>query len=208
MQSNSQGLPKEFQDEARKIMLALVTTTVHDDYFMFIKMGFKMPVSPTDRDAVSKAELELRRRQAKAIELFRKYVPGCEKAFIARTSPTLNIRRARVIACDYDITATDVLEGRHFEDDVMAYGFHDNAPRFSRRRGRLGPECFPYAGVALLRQRQDCGDLYLAFDAGPYGRSHQHEDRLGLWLFAYGRNLLASRDVIFTTTPRAPITVI
>jgi hypothetical protein len=55
---------------------------------------------------------------------------------------------------------------------------------------RLGPECFPYAGVAFLRQRQDRGDLYLAFDAGPYGRSHQHEDRLGFWLFAYGRNLL------------------
>lgn len=55
---------------------------------------------------------------------------------------------------------------------------------------RLGPEVFPYAGVAFLRQRQDRGDLYLAFDAGPYGRSHQHEDRLGFWLFAYGRNLL------------------
>ncbi len=55
---------------------------------------------------------------------------------------------------------------------------------------RLGPEVFPYAGVALLRQRQDQGDLYLAFDAGPYGRSHQHEDRLGFWLFAYGRSLL------------------
>lgn len=55
---------------------------------------------------------------------------------------------------------------------------------------RLGPETFPYAGVALLRQRQDRGDLYLAFDAGPYGRGHQHENKLGFWLFAYGRNLL------------------
>ncbi|MCX6898317.1 MAG: alginate lyase family protein [Verrucomicrobia bacterium] len=55
---------------------------------------------------------------------------------------------------------------------------------------RLGPECFPYAGVAFLRQHQDRGDLYLAFDAGPYGRSHQHEDRLGFWLFAFGRNLM------------------
>jgi hypothetical protein len=55
---------------------------------------------------------------------------------------------------------------------------------------RLGPEVFPYAGVAFLRQRQDVGDLYLAFDAGPYGRGHQHEDKLGFWLFAYGRNLL------------------
>jgi hypothetical protein len=140
-------LPKEFQDEARKIMLAMVTTTVHDDYFMFIKMGFKMPVSPTDRDAVSKAELELRRRQAKAIELFRKYVPGCEKAFIARTSPTLNIRRARVIACDYDLTAADVLEGRHFDDDIMAYGFHDNAPRLQITNG--GTYGLPYKALRV-----------------------------------------------------------
>ncbi|MSS70904.1 MAG: alginate lyase family protein [Candidatus Latescibacteria bacterium] len=55
---------------------------------------------------------------------------------------------------------------------------------------RLGPERFPYAGVAFLRQRQDRGDLYLAFDGGPYGRSHQHEDKLGFWLFAYGRSFL------------------
>ncbi len=57
-------------------------------------------------------------------------------------------------------------------------------------KDRLGPEVFPYAGVALLRQPLDQGDLYLAFDAGPFGRGHQHEDRLGFWLFAYGRNLL------------------
>lgn len=55
---------------------------------------------------------------------------------------------------------------------------------------KLGPEVFPHAGVAFLRQRQDQGDLYLAFDAGPFGRGHQHEDKLGFWLFAYGRNFL------------------
>ena len=85
-------------------------------------------LGPTDRDATAKAELELRKLQRKGIEHLRKHVPGCEKAFIARTSPTLNIRRARVIACDYDITLADVTEGRHFDDDVMAYGFHDMAP--------------------------------------------------------------------------------
>ena len=47
---------------------------------------------------------------AKAVELFRQYVPGCEKAFMARTSPTLCIRRGRLIECDYDITLPDVLE--------------------------------------------------------------------------------------------------
>ena len=128
------GVP-EFTDEAKKIGLSFVTTTVHDDYFMFIKLNFKMPVSPTDRDAAARAELELRRRQAKAVELFRKCVPGCKRAFIARTSPSLCIRRGRLVTCDYNISLSDVLEGRHFEDDVMAHGFHDSAPRLQIKNG-------------------------------------------------------------------------
>jgi hypothetical protein len=140
-------LPREFAAEANRIGVAMVTTTVHDNYFMFIKVGYKMPVSPTSRDAVAKAELELRRRQAKAAELFRKYLPGCEKAFIARTSPSLNIRRGRVIACDYDITRSDVLDGRHFDDDVFVYGFHDSAPRLQVKNG--GTYGIPYRALRV-----------------------------------------------------------
>jgi len=69
---------------------------------------------------------------------------------------------------------------------------------------RLGAEVFPYAGVALLRQRQDRGDLYLAFDAGPFGRSHQHEDKLGFWLYAYGRSFLVDPGRhLYDSTPRS-----
>lgn len=139
------NLPEGFREEARKIGLSMTTTTVHDNYFMFIKLNFKMPVSPTNRDAVAEAELELRRRQLRAIELFRRYVPGCERAFIARTSPTLNIRRGRLIACDYDITRADVLEARHFDDDVFTYGFHDSAPRLQIRNG--GTYGIPYRAL-------------------------------------------------------------
>ncbi len=135
LQGTPVKLPPAFGREARKIGMSTVTTTVHDNYFMFIKLNFKMPVSPTNRDAVAKAELELRRRQFRAVELFRRHVPGCGKAFIARTSPRLCIRRGRLIRCDYDVTHEDVIEGRHFEDDVMAYGFHDNAPRLQIRNG-------------------------------------------------------------------------
>jgi hypothetical protein len=144
---NCQRLPAEFVERARSIGLQTVTTSVHDDYFMFIKLNVKLDVSPTDRDAVAKAELELRRRQAKAIDLFREYVPGCEKAFIARTSPSLCIRRGRLITCDYDITLDDVLEGRHFDDDVMAYGFHDSAPRLQIKDG--GTYGIPYRALRV-----------------------------------------------------------
>jgi len=141
------NLPSGFSRGAEKIGMSMVTTTVHDNYFMFIKLNLKMPVSPTNRDEVAKAELELRRRQAKAIELFRKYVPGCEKAFIARTSPKLCIRRGRLIKCDYDISHEDVIEGRHFDDDIMAYGFHDFAPRFHVKNG--GTYGIPYKALRV-----------------------------------------------------------
>lgn len=120
----------------------VLMTTVHDDYFMFVKFNTRMPVSPTDRDATAKAELQLRKQQRQWIEHARKNIPGCEKAFIARTSPTLNIRRGRLIVCDYDVTHEDVIEGRHFEDDVMAYGFHDMAPRLQIKHG--GTYGIPY----------------------------------------------------------------
>jgi hypothetical protein len=71
----------------------------------------------------------------KGVELFRKYIPGCENAFIARTSPTLCIRRGRLISCDYDLSHEDVIEARHFDDEVYVYGFHDSAPRLQIKNG-------------------------------------------------------------------------
>jgi len=140
-------LPGDFDREASKIGMSMVTTTVHDNYFMFIKLNFKMPVSPTNRDEVAKAELELRKRQFRAIELFREYIPGCEKAFIARTSPKLCIRRGRLITCDYDISHEDVIEGRHFDDEIMVYGFHDSAPRYQIKDG--GTYGLPYRALRV-----------------------------------------------------------
>jgi hypothetical protein len=142
------GLGGEFQKEARKIGMSSMITTVHDNYLMFVKCNFKVPGSVINRDDMAKAELEVRKRQAKAVELFRKYVPGCKKAFMARTSPTLNIRRGRLITCDYDITHEDVIEGRHFDDDVMAYGFHDSAPRYQVKNG--GTYGIPYKALRVV----------------------------------------------------------
>ncbi|MFZ5832665.1 MAG: FAD-dependent oxidoreductase [Planctomycetota bacterium] len=141
------GLPAEFQQRARQIGMSYTTTTVHDNYLMFIKLNLKLPKSPTDRDTVAKGELELRKRQYKAVQLLREFIPGCEKAFIARTSPQLNIRRARCIACDYDISHEDVIDGRHFDDDVLAYGFHDMAPRLQVKNG--GTYGIPYRALCV-----------------------------------------------------------
>jgi hypothetical protein len=140
-------LGREFAAEAAKIGMSSVTTTVHDNYLMFIKCNYKVPGSVLNRDDMSKAELEVRRRMARSVELFRKYVPGCEKAFMARTSPFLCIRRGRLITCDYDIKHEDVIEGRHFDDEVFVYGFHDSAPRYQIKNG--GTYGIPYRALCV-----------------------------------------------------------
>ncbi len=140
------SLPEDMQKEADRIGLSFITTTLHDDYFMFIKLNYKLPVSPTDRDGITRAGLELRRRMHAAIALLRQ-IPGCEKAFIARTSPSPVIRRGRCVACDYDISIDDVLGGTHFKDDVMSYGFHDCAPRLVIRDG--GTYGIPYRALCV-----------------------------------------------------------
>jgi len=143
----SSGYPDEFVKGAREIGMSAISTTVHDNYLMFIKMNLKLAVSPTNRDAVSKAELELRKRMQTGVELFREYIPGFEKAFISRTSPSLCIRRGRFITCDYDITHDNVLNGDHFEDDVFVYGFHDMAPRYKVKDG--GSYGIPYRALCV-----------------------------------------------------------
>jgi hypothetical protein len=142
---NDSLLPPKFLECVHKLGCGFVTTTVHDNYLMFLRVGHTMEEPPTDRDAVARAELIIRRQQWESVELLKKHVPGCEKAFITRTSPSLNIRRARVIECDYDVTLSDVLDARHFDDDVMTYGFHDNSPRLQIRDG--GTYGIPYRAI-------------------------------------------------------------
>jgi len=134
-------------NEAREIGLSLVTTTVRDRYLMFLKTNYKVPGSVLDRDDMARAEIEVRKRMARGAQLLRKHVPGFEKAFMARSSPSLCIRRGRLIICDYDVTHENVIEGRHFEDDVFAYGFHDMAPRFQIKDG--GTYGIPYRALCV-----------------------------------------------------------
>ena len=143
----SNGYPDGFVNGAREIGMSSISTTVHDNYLMFIKLNLNLPQSPTDRDTVAKAELELRKRMQTGVELFNKYIPGFEKAFMSRTSPSLVIRRGRLIDCDYDISHEEVINGVHFKDDILAYGFHDFAPRLQIKDG--GSYGLPYRALCV-----------------------------------------------------------
>ena len=45
----------------------------------------------------------------------------------------------------------------------------------------------PYAGQAYMRTGWDKKDIWLFMDAGPFGKAHQHEDKLNVLMFAYGK---------------------
>ena len=150
------NLPEEYTEEAQQIGMSGTVTTTYNNYLMFVKFNYKVEGSVLNRDDVAKAELVIRQRQLRGLELFRKFLPGCEDAFIARTSPSLNIRRGRLIACDYDITHEDVIEARHFEDEVFVYGFHDSAPRLQVKDG--GTYGIPYRALCA----KGIDNLYVA----------------------------------------------
>jgi len=49
---------------------------------------------------------------------------------------------------------------------------------------------FSYAGQVVMRSGWGSDALFLGFEAGPFGYGHQHEDKLGIVIFAYGKELL------------------
>ena len=56
------------------------------------------------------------------------------------------------------------------------------------------PSClsyaFPYAGIAIFRSSWSNDAVWACFDGAPFGRQHQHEDKLNFVLQAYGKNML------------------
>lgn len=49
---------------------------------------------------------------------------------------------------------------------------------------------FPYAGQVVMRSGWEQDAIFLGFEAGPFGYGHQHEDKLGVVIFAYGKEVL------------------
>ncbi len=51
-------------------------------------------------------------------------------------------------------------------------------------------DVLPNAGYACLRSGWEAHDTAVAFDAGPYGEAHQHEDKLSVQVWAHGEDLI------------------
>jgi hypothetical protein len=72
------------------------------------------------------------------------------------------------------------------------------------RKGSAPPLCsiLPNAGYAVMRTGWKENDIAVAFDGGPFGDGHQHEDKLSIQIHAFGRDLIGEAGIVdYSDTP-------
>jgi len=94
------------------------------DDVLAVNMSHVYRVDPTSPSALSRAEVVGRQQAQEIVSFFRKYVAGCEKAFLLDTSTLVGIRESRRFIGEYVLTVEDIVSGRRFEDAVAANAYH------------------------------------------------------------------------------------
>ena len=79
-------------------------------------------VDATDPVALTAAELEGRRQVREYHRFLRDRVPGFERSVVVGTSPSIGVRESRRVIGDYQLTSSDVLVARRFEDEIALCG--------------------------------------------------------------------------------------
>ena len=77
----------------------------------------------------------------------------------------------------------DYFPNRHDFQWIVTQGREGVRPGFTS-------VAFPYAGYLVLRSGWETNANYLLCDAGPVGYRHAHQDKLGVVMWAYGRQIL------------------
>lgn len=80
-------------------------------------------VDATSAADLTRAEIECRRQVAILVEVFRRYLPGCETIYLLDTAQVIGIRESRRIVGEYVLTMDDVLSLRKFEDGIARGSF-------------------------------------------------------------------------------------
>jgi hypothetical protein len=90
-------------------------------------------VDVTDAEALTRAEIRLRREGFRALLYLRERMPGYENARVALTWPQLGVRLSRRIRGETVLVDDDLAASRHFDDGVARLGtyFPDWGPTYA-----------------------------------------------------------------------------
>ncbi|MBU2703727.1 hypothetical protein Ga0466249_004875 [Sporomusaceae bacterium BoRhaA] len=75
-------------------------------------------VDGLDALSLTRSEISARRQAWAYLETFRRFLPGCENAYIVQTGPRIGIRETRHIIGEYILTSEDVLKAKRFPDAI------------------------------------------------------------------------------------------
>ncbi|MDK2902983.1 MAG: hypothetical protein PWQ93_902, partial [Clostridiales bacterium] len=140
---------KEFMDKDG--MWGPLCITYHENECSYINSANLRAVDATDTEALSNAEIALRKQVMTLSRMLKQYIPGFEKAYVSWTPVGVGVRYTRVVECEHDMTLDEIINCARFDDEVMLYGFHDCAPRIMiKNAGYYG---IPYR--ALLPKKID-----------------------------------------------------
>lgn len=121
-------------------------------------------IDATNSESMSQAHKEARRQVLDAFLILKDRTPGFEKARISQVAPVLGIRESRHVRGEYCLTATDLSEGKKFDDRIAAYAFGIDV--HSRNTKEKGNFKIPTANVYYVPYRSliplGCRNLLIA----------------------------------------------
>lgn len=94
--------------------------TIQPRYGEFHVNGTRTPgMNPMDGEDLSNLELSERRHVRELFSFIKKYIPGCENAYILQTADQVGIRESRRLKGCYVLTEEDIRKGTCFEDQIV-----------------------------------------------------------------------------------------
>ena len=105
------------------------------------------PNDGLDAEALTQAEITLRAQMFDIVEFFRKNVAGCADCYPAGPAPSAGQRRSRAIRCEYELTQSDCVSARQFDDQIGCFSFIDNPRDRVTQAGAYG---IPYRALLPL----------------------------------------------------------
>ncbi len=93
---------------------------VLDQTFQIVDMAYG--VDTTKGKDVSAALQNTKKQVVLLARFMQKYIPGYENAYLLETASQLGVRESRRIVGQYQLSQTDVLEGRDFDDAIARCG--------------------------------------------------------------------------------------
>ncbi len=89
-----------------------------------LNFGHVFDVDGTDADQLSEAMIEGRRLVRHLVDFIRKYLPGCEQAYLVNSGVQIGVRETRRIVGDYVLTLDDYLNRRGFADEIARNAYY------------------------------------------------------------------------------------